>query len=129
MIKHKSLPLSPHLTIYKPQITSVLSILHRITGVALFIGLIILLWGVIFYFYSNDKVTYYYYVVFNSAMGKLVVTLWLYCLFYHACAGIRYLFWSMGKGFSMKVVTISAYFILCLPVLLTIAVLLITKII
>ena len=53
---NKNLPLSPHLQIYKPQMTSITSIMHRITGVYLFIGTLILSWFFIYYQYQTDLV-------------------------------------------------------------------------
>jgi succinate dehydrogenase / fumarate reductase cytochrome b subunit len=101
-------PLSPHLQIYRPQITSVLSILHRITGFALSVGLLLLAGLIIsaaFGEQSFDLVrgqmgTWYGYILL---MG------WSWAFYYHLCNGIRHLFWDMGKGFELSTVTTSGW--------------------
>jgi succinate dehydrogenase / fumarate reductase cytochrome b subunit len=96
-------PLSPHLTFYKPQITSVLSITHRLTGVGLFLGALVLAWGIVSGIYSCNCIL----PLFGTTLGKLVLAGWTFALFYHLCNGIRHLFWDMGKGFKLCAVTTS----------------------
>lgn len=94
-------PLSPHLQVYKPQLTSVLSILHRGTGVMLFIGLIPLtLW--LMSIGASDPLLNCFKDCLRSQLGMVMLIGWSFCLFYHLCNGIRHLFWDMGKGFEMK---------------------------
>lgn len=94
-------PLSPHLQVYRPQLTSMLSILHRMTGIALAIGALYLATWVI-YAASNPH-AYALFQGFNtSIVGRIVLGGWLFCLFYHLCNGIRHLFWDAGYGFELK---------------------------
>ncbi|WP_025896918.1 succinate dehydrogenase, cytochrome b556 subunit [Sneathiella glossodoripedis] len=93
-------PLSPHLQIYKPQITMVTSITHRITGVALGVGTLLLAWWLIAAATGPEA----YEVVSQflaSWFGRLVMFGFTWALFYHLCNGIRHLFWDAGKGFEL----------------------------
>ena len=115
-------PLSPHLSIYKPQITSVLSILHRLTGVYLFICLFILSLtlcintkGFISSFMSTDTVFHqllHYCIKFSIFFG-------IFCLSYHLCTGVRYLFWMFNKCMNLNNVRFSAIIILLCTIFLT----------
>ena len=99
----KERPLSPHLQIYKPQITSVLSIMHRITGVALSFGTcLIVLWVLSL---SLGEFFYEYYIIFiKSWFGKLVLVGFTFALSYHFSNGIRHLFWDFGYGYELNIV-------------------------
>ena len=112
-------PLSPHLQIYKPQITSVLSILHRGTGIVLSIGSIILvLWIVAL---TLGESTYLIYLnIINNWFGKLIIFGFTFALFYHLSNGIRHLFWDAGYGFDLKISKITGYATLILSFLLAI---------
>jgi len=94
-------PLSPHLQVYKWQLTSVMSLLHRATGIALSVGaLYLVIWVV---FASTSPRTYAMFQSFNiSILGRIFLGGWLFCMFYHLCNGIRHLFWDMGYGFELK---------------------------
>jgi succinate dehydrogenase / fumarate reductase cytochrome b subunit len=91
-------PLSPHLQVYKPQITSVLSILHRITGVALAVGSLLMVWWLVAAatspeaFYSVRDFTV-------SWFGRLLMFGWTVALLFHLCNGVRHLAWDAGYGF------------------------------
>jgi succinate dehydrogenase / fumarate reductase cytochrome b subunit len=94
-------PLSPHLQIYRPQLTSVMSILHRATGIALSVGAIYLAIWVMCAAAKPD--TYAAFQDFNtSILGRLLLGGWLFSAFYHLCNGIRHLFWDAGYGFEIK---------------------------
>ncbi len=94
-------PLSPHLQVYRPQLTSVLSILHRATGIALSVGALYLATWVIFA--AASPKTYAMFQSFNmSIVGRIVLGGWLFCAFYHLANGIRHLFWDAGYGFELK---------------------------
>lgn len=90
-------PLSPHLTIYRFAYTMALSILHRITGVALSAGLIVLaLWLASL---AGGAEAYDNYLQFAASWPfKVLLGLWLVAFVYHFCNGIRHLFWDAGKG-------------------------------
>lgn len=93
-------PLSPHIQIYRPQITSVLSILHRITGVALTIGTLFLTWWLVAAAYGEDA-----FANAQGFLGSIVgqVMLWgfTFAVFYHFANGIRHLAWDFGWGFEL----------------------------
>ncbi|MCX7364070.1 MAG: succinate dehydrogenase, cytochrome b556 subunit [Alphaproteobacteria bacterium] len=94
-------PLSPHLQIYKWQLTSVLSILHRMTGIALSFGALYLATWVIFA--AASPRSYAMFQDFNvSIVGRIVLGGWLFSAFYRLCNGIRHLFWDAGYGFELK---------------------------
>src|SRR5262249_16827916 len=104
-------PLSPHLQVYRPQLTSVLSILHRATGIALSVGALYLaLWVM---FAASSPATYAGFQSFNtSILGRFLLGGWLFSAFYHLCNAIRHLFWDAGYGFDIK----DAYRIGCIVV-------------
>ena len=111
-------PLSPHLTVYKPQITSVLSIFHRITGAGLAVSTVL----VVFWLASLaiGEVTF---KGFNNFLNNpfviiiLVSSLWALCN--HFCTGLRHLYWDMGYGYSLKSVTISGWIAVIFSFVLT----------
>lgn len=89
-------PLSPHLQVYKPQMTSVLSILHRAAGFALSIGLILLcvwLWAAA---YSPAQLETIYGFT-HSAVGIIFLIGWSIAFYYHLANGIRHLVWDTGR--------------------------------
>ena len=112
-INSSNRPLSPHLTIYKPQITSVLSITHRLTGVALLIGAVLLAWWIVFNVYGCGSCI--------NPLGKIFLFLWSLALYYHLLNGIRHLFWDMGKGFEIKTVNFTGVLVLILTIILTVS--------
>ena len=96
-----SRPLSPHLQIYRPQLTSMLSILHRATGIALSVGALYLATWVIYAAASPQA--YAMFQGFNTSIaGRICLGGWLFCGFYHLANGIRHLFWDAGYGFELK---------------------------
>ena len=97
----KQRPLSPHLQIYKPQITSILSILHRGTGIALSIGSIILVSWIVALTLGEDTYLMYSNLI-NIWFGKLIIFGFTFALFYHLSNGIRHLFWDAGYGYDLK---------------------------
>ncbi len=96
-------PLSPHLTVYRPQITSVLSILHRITGVGLTLGAALVVWWLLAA--ATDE-AYFTFVdgLMTSWLGYLVWLGLTFSLAFHFCNGIRHLMWDMGYGFDLEAV-------------------------
>ena len=93
-------PLSPHLQIYRPQLTSVLSITHILTGFAL--SLVILLSPAILYFLTLSKDSHTLVMnVFQNSFVKLVLFLAIFGLSYHLCNGIRHLAWDAGYGLDL----------------------------
>lgn len=93
-------PLSPHLQIYKPQMTSTLSILHRATGVAMAIGTIMLVWLLVAAAIGEaafDQFTSFA----GSPLGLFMLFGWSFALFYHMCNGVRHLIWDTGRLFEI----------------------------
>ncbi|SEP14554.1 succinate dehydrogenase subunit C [Salinihabitans flavidus] len=94
-------PLSPHLTIYRPQITSISSILTRITGNALIVTAVLIVWWLLAaatsadYFATADA-------VLTSWFGDLVMTLSLLGIWYHYLAGLRHLYFDAGHGLELE---------------------------
>lgn len=115
----RSRPLSPHLQIYKPQITSILSILHRITGVINMGGLLILAAWLIAASISDNAYAQMQWLM-GSLLGMAALVVWSWTVFYHLCNGIRHLFWDMGKGFEIAQVTRSGQIVLLVSGLLTV---------
>ena len=111
-------PLSPHLQIYKPQITSILSILHRGTGIVLSIGSIILvLWIVTL---TLGESTYLMFSnIINNWFGKFIIFGFTFALFYHLSNGIRHLFWDAGYGYELNHAYISGISVIISSLLLT----------
>jgi succinate dehydrogenase / fumarate reductase cytochrome b subunit len=114
----KKRPLSPHLQVYNPQITSVMSILHRISGVILALGSLFLLW--ILVSLSMGEQSFATTSVFlASPVAKLALMGYTACLMYHLFNGIRHLFWDVGKGFDIPTVYRSGYAVIVLSLLST----------
>ncbi|HVH76591.1 MAG TPA: succinate dehydrogenase, cytochrome b556 subunit [Stellaceae bacterium] len=94
-------PLSPHLQVYRWQLTSVLSILHRATGVALAAGAVLLVWWLVAA--AAGPGAYGAVEAFlRSWIGLLLLFGWTLSLFYHLCNGIRHLAWDSGWGFDLQ---------------------------
>jgi succinate dehydrogenase / fumarate reductase cytochrome b subunit len=118
-------PLSPHLQIYKPQLTSVLSISHRMTGFAL--SIIILLSPVIIYFLTYSADTHQVVIsLLQNSFIKLIFSLALFGLIYHLCNGIRHLAWDAGYGLDLDSSYKSGYIVLGVSISLTLLILLMT---
>ena len=100
-------PTSPHLTIYKLQISSVLSIFHRITGVALFGSISIITWWVILVISSRFNEVYLQ--IAKLGFVKLVLYPISFMFFFHWSTGIRHLVWDLGKYTSIKWINITGW--------------------
>jgi succinate dehydrogenase / fumarate reductase cytochrome b subunit len=96
-----SRPLSPHLQIYKPQLTSILSISHRITGVALSVGTLLLVAWIAAAAKGPDAFAIVSGFLRNP-IGLLLLFGWSAALFYHLANGIRHLFWDAGYGYDIQ---------------------------
>lgn len=112
-------PLSPHVGIYRWQISNTLSILHRITGVGLSFGLILFaLWLISAAYYPN----YYAQIqqLAGSVVGKIFLLGWSWAFFYHLGNGMRHLNWDMGRGFTIPEMTRSGWVIVVFSVTMTV---------
>lgn len=113
-------PLSPHLQIYKPQISSATSIFHRITGVALGAGTLLLtLWLVCAA--SGDDSFSIIQAFLASWVGLIILFGFTVALFYHFCNGIRHLAWDAGKGFELPTMHNSGRLVIVATIILSVA--------
>ena len=104
-------PLSPHLQVYKPQLTSVTSILHRATGIALTAGLVLLTWWLAAAAIGPEA--YATFMEFcASDVGQVLLIGWMIAFYYHLANGIRHLFWDAGLLFKLKNAYAAGYFVL-----------------
>tara|TARA_Y100000589_G_scaffold326996_1_gene367939 strand:- start:557 stop:943 length:387 start_codon:yes stop_codon:yes gene_type:complete len=117
-MKKENLPISPHLQIYKPQITSVLSITHRITGFCLNIALFFFtLWLISL---SLGKNAYDFFIgIFSSFPARLIFTISIFGFFYHFLNGLRHILWDFGFFLEIRSSTLSGYFVILFSVFLT----------
>jgi len=111
-------PLSPFL-IYKPQLTSVLSISHRIMGVALSVGTVFLVWWLVAAA-TSDSAFATARSFFGSWLGVLMLLGWTFAFFFHLCNGIRHLFWDAGMGFELRTAYASGWAVVAASALLTV---------
>ncbi len=101
-------PLSPHLQIYKPQLTSILSICHRMTGLGLGFGALFLVCWLVAA--ASGPEAFAKIQDFNSSfIGRLLLFGWTFALFFHLCNGIRHLFWDAGTGYELSTVNWSGW--------------------
>jgi succinate dehydrogenase cytochrome b subunit len=113
-------PLSPHLSIYRWPITMTLSILHRISGVALSVGLVVFAWWLLAA--STGGAAYAQFAgLAGSLPGQVVLVAFSAAFFFHLANGIRHLVWDFGYGFELTTANASAWFVLVLTVVLTVA--------
>ncbi|WP_099866948.1 succinate dehydrogenase, cytochrome b556 subunit [Pararhizobium haloflavum] len=117
----KARPLSPHLFIYKPYPTMVMSIVHRMTGAALYFGTILVAWWLVA---AASGEAYYDWVnaIFGSFLGRLVLLGYTWALMHHMVGGIRHLIWDTGNGLAKETADKFAYATVIASVVLTILV-------
>ncbi len=115
----RSRPLSPHLQIYRPQVTSLFSFAHRLTGVALaFAALLLTYWlsaaayGPAAFERAQE--------VLQSLLGRVILFGFTFSLFYHLCNGIRHLGWDMGWGFDLPKLRLTAGIVAVAALVLTV---------
>ena len=111
-------PLSPHLQVYRPQLTSVLSITHRATGVFLSLGTVILLYwlvaaalGASAYAEAQARI--------GSVPSQIVLAAWTFSFYFHLLNGVRHLFWDLGLGFELDTTYRTGYVVVVLTVFMT----------
>ena len=116
-----SRPISPHLTIYKPQISSTVSITHRITGVGMAIGTIWLAWWLIAA--AQGPEAFALVQAFSaSVIGQLLLIGFTWALSFHFINGIRHLIWDLGYGFDLTSLAIGGWITVFGSVILTIGI-------
>lgn len=111
-------PLSPHLQVYKFQFTMMMSIIHRITGLFLSLGLVIFVYW-LYRLATDQNIANQMIGFFQTGLGMTLLYAWIFAFAYHLCNGIRHLFWDVGKGYSIPAVYRSGYMVLLAAVLLT----------
>jgi succinate dehydrogenase / fumarate reductase cytochrome b subunit len=113
-------PLSPHLQVYKPQMSSMTSIAHRATGCALGLGTLILTYWLVAAA-TSDHAFAVAQAIITSWFGFLVLFGFTVALFYHFCNGIRHLAWDAGKGFELPDMHRNGNIVLVATVVLTVS--------
>lgn len=115
-------PLSPFMIgpYYRPQLTSMLSITHRLTGLALTAGTVLLACWLMSAAAGAGAYAQFT-AVLKSIPGQALVLLWSWALFYHLCNGIRHLVWDTGRAFDMASVYRGGYLVIAGSLLLTAA--------
>ncbi|RFF31513.1 succinate dehydrogenase, cytochrome b556 subunit [Wenzhouxiangella sediminis] len=111
-------PLSPHLQVYRPQLTSVMSISHRITGLLLSLGMVMVTAWVVA-LAAGPEAFASLTGLLASPVGLVALLLWTVSLFYHLLNGIRHLFWDAGWLLELKGAYASGWTVLVLTVVLT----------
>jgi succinate dehydrogenase / fumarate reductase cytochrome b subunit len=96
-------PLSPHLQIYRPMLTMTMSIVHRMTGAALYFGTVLLVWWLVA-LASGPEYCAYVQDIAGSVVGRLVLFGYTWALVHHALGGLRHLVWDTGRGFELPTV-------------------------
>ena len=112
-------PLSPHLQVYRWQLTSVLSIVHRFTGVALCVGTLLLVWWLVAA--AQGPLPYAMVQHFLASWpGRVLLFGWTVALYYHLCNGLRHLWWDTGRGLDLPQVYASGWAVLVATGVLTV---------
>ncbi len=111
-------PVSPHLQVYRPQITSILSITHRITGVALCGGAVLLTYWLMSATYGAGAYADAQ-AILGSWFGRLVLFGVVFSLWFHLANGIRHLVWDTGRGLEMEQLRMSGLAVVAISVVLT----------
>ncbi len=117
-------PTSPHLQIYRWNLSSLTSIFHRLTGVALYFSVVVIAWYIVYY---STKINFDESETCQCLMMAIMRNLFIlasvaitFSLYYHFCNGIRHLFWDIGKGFDVKIATRNAVIVIFTSLALTI---------
>ena len=112
-------PLSPHLQIYRWQISSLLSIIHRISGVINLLALsLIFFWLLVLSFGESNYELFL--LTINSFFGKFILIGFTWSMCFHILSGIRHLAWDLGYGFEIKTANISGIIVVISSLALTI---------
>ena len=112
-------PLSPHLQIYRPMLTTMMSIAHRLTGAALYVGTLLLAWWLVAAAAGPDYFTWVN-GFFSSFIGRLVLFGYTWALIHHMLGGLRHFIWDTGRGFELDQVELLARMTIVGSVLLTV---------
>jgi succinate dehydrogenase / fumarate reductase cytochrome b subunit len=113
-------PISPHLQIYRLPLTALLSITHRITGVILAFGCLLLVW-LLAAAAESAKSYQLLFTHLDSWYGQIFLLGFVFSLYLHFCNGVRHLFWDVGYGFELETVDLTAKLVIAVAAILTIA--------
>jgi succinate dehydrogenase / fumarate reductase cytochrome b subunit len=117
--KQAQRPLSPHIQIYRWQLTMTMSILHRISGAALAAGLFAFTWMLLAAAMGPDAWNNFTGVA-NSCIGKIALFGWIAAAYYHLCNGVRHLVWDSGRLFKIENAYLGGYIALGLAAFMTV---------
>ena len=112
-------PLSPHLQIYRWQISSLLSIAHRISGVINLLALVFIFFWLVFLSFGESNYELFLLII-NSFFGKFILIGFTWSMSFHVLSGVRHLFWDLGYGFEIKTANISGIIVIISSLALTI---------
>ena len=112
-------PLSPHLQIYRWHISSLLSIIHRISGVINLLALILIFFWLIFLSLGENNYQSFLLII-NSFIGKFILIGFVWSMSFHLQSGIRHLVWDLGYGFEIKTANITGMIVIIFSLALTI---------
>ena len=112
-------PLSPHLQIYRWQISSLLSITHRISGIINLLALILIFFWLIFLSLGENNYQSFLLII-NSFIGKFILIGFTWSMSFHLLSGIRHLVWDLGYGFEIKTANITGVIVIISSLALTI---------
>jgi succinate dehydrogenase / fumarate reductase cytochrome b subunit len=116
---HGNRPLSPDLQIYRPELTSVLSISHRVTGIALSVGApLLVLW--LLAAAAGPQAFSAVQGFLHSWLGRFLMFGWTFSFFFHLCNGIRHLVWDAGYGFELRTIYASGWTVIAASTVLTV---------
>lgn len=119
-LARRARPLSPHLTVYRWPVTMTVSILHRITGGALYVGTVLIAWWLLAAATSERQFAFVDGIV-GSWFGLLVLFGYTWALFQHLLGGVRHLIWDTGAGLEKHTASRLAWITLVSSVVLTVA--------
>ena len=114
-------PLSPHLQIYKRQVQMMTSIVHRATGIALAVGSLLVVAGLM-HLASGEESFNHYRAIIGSPVGMILLLGWTWALFYHLCNGVRHLIQDAGLGYEIPQFVRSSWLSVLGSVVLTVLV-------
>ena len=119
-MSNSNFPVSPHLQIYRMPLTALLSITHRLTGIFLALGSVLLIWILAA---AAQGAEAYAVVIphFQAWYGQIFLLGFLFSLYLHFCNGIRHLFWDVGYGFELETVDLTAKIAIAVALVLTVA--------
>ena len=121
----KKRPNSPHLQIYRWNISSFTSILHRLTGVMLYFSVVAISWYIVYYTYQiniSEAAMENCDCLLKKFMNAIFIAAAIsitFALYYHFCNGIRHLFWDIGKGFEKETAKTNGFLVIILSLIFT----------